>query len=160
MDCHCLYTHDLPKDNPNKFSRASPSCLDETYRTLMDPESGVIPSPDRIVQDFEKVFMKSLPEMVQRKGLVDSGNQNRGVRYQVKEKYSDNWGGRRIRQLAYDDYGSKIVHPRALEGMKVKVEKSVRTFGQVQLPQPREEVTNLLDPVDVDVVLELVVEGE
>ena len=67
---------------------------------------------------------------------------------------SPDWGGLRKRELAFgDDYSTMTVHPNAVQGMKVKVENSVGTytFKEVGLEQPIVEVTDLLDPVDVDV---------
>lgn len=153
VDCHCIFTHDFQKDNANKFSRATPKELERAYQTLLNPETGVRPTSERIVQDFERVFFHvSLPAMVRSKGRVDTGKQHNGRRYQAREEYSDNWGGRRERILAFDDYSGMTVHPNVMRGMKVKVEDSVsrHTFEEVGLPQPRVEVTDLLDPMDVD----------
>jgi len=152
VDCHVLLTFDLPKDHPNKFSRATPEKLARAYHVLMDTDTGVVPTPDNIIKDFEKVFTTSLPYSVRTGGLVDSGNQHRGVRYQRRDTCDPNWGGSRKRLLGYKDYRTMLVHKTALEGIKVKLEKSTgETFGDIpEFTPPEEDIIDLFDPVDQD----------
>mmetsp|Transcript_10480 Transcript_10480/g.15704 ORF Transcript_10480/g.15704 Transcript_10480/m.15704 type:complete len:155 (-) Transcript_10480:69-533(-) len=121
----------------------------------MDPDTGISPTSEHIVKDFDRVFHQSLPEMVKRRGLVDSGNQHAGKRYMRRETYSPNWGGARTRTLGYDDHRSTmIVHPRAEAGIKIKLENSTGEVMRTFQP-PHEVVRENLNPPDEDELREL-----
>jgi len=70
------------------------------YKRIFDPETGVCPSPDRIVQDVHKV-VHALKEIYKAKGVYVpglAGGRVAGKRHTAtKEKTSNNWGGKRKR---------------------------------------------------------------
>ena len=88
------------KKDSRLFSMAMPKLGASAYKRIFDPETGVCPSPDRIVQDVHKV-VHALKEIYKAKG-VDmpglAGGRVAGKRHTAtKEKTSNNWGGKRKR---------------------------------------------------------------
>jgi len=79
---------------------ATPKLGASAYKRIFDPETGVCPSPDRIVQDVHKV-VHALKEIYKAKGVYVpglAGGRVAGKRHTAtKEKTSNNWGGKRKR---------------------------------------------------------------
>ena len=55
VDQHVGITSMLPRDDKRRFSKATPKLIIETINRIWDPDNGVSPRPDRIVQDIERL---------------------------------------------------------------------------------------------------------
>ena len=62
-----------------QFSRATPSVQTQAYLRIMDPETGVSPTPKQIVHDMTRAFTDHLRAIYDAKGTVVPGLGN--VRY-------------------------------------------------------------------------------
>lgn len=61
-DLHVTITQALPDNDHRKFDGSTPNRLSDSYRRLFHPDTGVAPTPNRIMQDVTRV-LRSL-EMV------------------------------------------------------------------------------------------------
>ena len=55
VDQHVGITSMLSRDDKRRFSKATPKLIIETINRIWDPDNGVSPRPDRIVQDIERL---------------------------------------------------------------------------------------------------------
>ena len=125
---HISFTSTLPKDDPKKFSIATPKAGTKAYLRIFDPENGVAPIPERILQDHEQVF-HAVVEIAKENGKVVPDMNIRVRKRREAGIYSGKWGGKRERMLELDDYGSlQGVHIDATHGRQMKLEKSVETY--------------------------------
>ena len=87
--------------DPRLFSMAAPKLGASAYKRVFDPNSGVCPRPDRIVQDVHKV-LHALKEIFKARGVFVPGlADQRGHRHTKTSLKSGNHGGKRTR-LEYD----------------------------------------------------------
>ena len=78
LNMHVLLTAHLSNDDPEKFRKDTPKNISEAIMKLYDPDTGVVPSSKRIIQDCERVIQsaqtivsaggKIVPELVNRNG--------------------------------------------------------------------------------------------
>ena len=55
VDQHVGITSMLSRDDKRRFSKATPKLIIDTINRIWDPDNGVSPRPDRIVQDIERL---------------------------------------------------------------------------------------------------------
>jgi hypothetical protein len=76
---HVTITSHLPKDDPRKFSFATPKEISRAYLRLVDPNNGGAPSSQRIIQDCEK-WVRSLDKIRKAGGNIVEGFGRNGHR--------------------------------------------------------------------------------
>ena len=76
------------------FSMATPQLASSSYRRVYDPESGVAPSSERILQDIEGAFL-SMKIVAERKGVFVPGLAERSGRRFMKSEQKMGHGGKR-----------------------------------------------------------------
>ena len=108
-DVHCCHDYHvavskfLPEENPHKFSDSTPKRLSQSYKRLLSPEDGVVPTPLRIKEDIERVI-KSLQLVYISKGaLTDTSSARSGRRF-VDGGEKKKKGGVRIRKQGTFEY--------------------------------------------------------
>jgi hypothetical protein len=128
---HYVITNDLRKDDARRFGLETPRQVARSYERIWDPDTGVAPSPDRIAQDFLQVFDDAIPRIVEGKGICLDDNKIAGRRHAKGKEKNEKWGGLRKRKLAFDNYGTYLLHQDARHGIKVKLENAKRDFERV-----------------------------
>ena len=89
-----------PKD-PRIFTMATPKLGASAYKRVFDPDNGVCPRPDQIVQDVHKV-VHALKEIFKARGVFVPGlADQRGHRHTKTSLKNKNHGGKRTR-LEYE----------------------------------------------------------
>ena len=89
-----------PKD-PRIFTMATPKLGASAYKRVFDPDNGVCPRPDRIVQDVHKV-VHALKEIFKARGVFVPGlADQRGHRHTKTSLKNKKHGGKRTR-LEYE----------------------------------------------------------
>ena len=89
-----------PKD-PRIFTLATPKLGASAYKRVFDPDNGVCPRPDRIVQDVHKV-VHALKKIFKARGVFVPGlADQRGHRHTKTSLKNENHGGKRTR-LEYE----------------------------------------------------------
>ena len=82
--------------DPRMFSFATPKEIARVYKRINDPVTGVVPRPERIVQDVHKV-VRAMGEIYKAKGAFVPGLAGGHVpghrNTDAWLKTSDNWGG-------------------------------------------------------------------
>jgi hypothetical protein len=137
VNYHVQATINLEKDDPKKFSLATPKEGARAYMRVVHPSTGVCPSSDRIIQDTEQAFGKALLGIIACQGTVmdesslRSGHRADAARIGHEKKPM---GGYRPRKLAADDYCTKLLHVDAQGCATVKVEASIKRCGQSMSP--------------------------
>jgi hypothetical protein len=76
---HIAITSHLPKDDPHKFSFATPKEISRAYLRLVDPNTRGAPSYQRIIQDCEK-WVRSLDKIRKAGGKIVEGFGRNGHR--------------------------------------------------------------------------------
>lgn len=104
---------DDPKD-PRLFSLATPKLVASAYKRAYDPETGVSPRPERIVEDVTR-FIHACKEIHKAKGVYVpglAGGRTPGYRHKsTTEKTSNNHGGRRKRKDYDHEANESHIHP-------------------------------------------------
>mmetsp|Transcript_15157 Transcript_15157/g.25127 ORF Transcript_15157/g.25127 Transcript_15157/m.25127 type:complete len:238 (+) Transcript_15157:240-953(+) len=123
---HVHATITLDKDDPRKFSLATPIQGAHAYMRVLDPETGVCPSSKRIIEDTEKAFGPSLLEIIKAQGAVVPDDRaardgHRAAAARIGAAVVTR-GGNRPRKLALDDYGDVELHQDAIAGSRIKLE--------------------------------------
>ena len=89
FDTHVVLTCMLPQDDARRFSKATPKIIIKALKRLWDPETGVVPSSNRIIQDIKRL-KENLLLVIEADGAVVPGvvdrNGHRNV-YKVGRKY-------------------------------------------------------------------------
>jgi hypothetical protein len=67
---HVQQTINLAKDDPRKFSLATPKVGASSYLRVLDPETGVCPKSERIIKDTEQAFGSVLLGIIASRGTV------------------------------------------------------------------------------------------
>ena len=84
LNMHVLMTYHLKFENPLKFRKDNPSEISKAILKLYHPETGVVPSSKRIIEDVKRV-LSSIKTIVEAGGKVVRGLVNRnGHRNKVK----------------------------------------------------------------------------
>ena len=110
LNQHILMTHNLPDNDPKKFSLSTPRRLMRSYQRVWD----VCPSSNRIVQDITKCLMINPGEIRRHGGVVAPELGNRvGKRNANSVTKSTNWGGKRIKRKV--DFKAVPLHEDACE---------------------------------------------
>ena len=76
LNMHVLMTSHLKKDDPLKFSKATPKEISRAILKIYDPQKGVAPTSKRIIQDVKRV-LTSIVTIVEAGGKVVPGLVNR-----------------------------------------------------------------------------------
>ena len=143
LDC-IQHTRKLEKDNPKKFSIATPKKGTDAFLRLVDGKYA--PGSKRIVEDV-RLFPVALMKIIEANGKIVADLCDRksyGCRAEVlcetsadKQKRQVKRGGKRTAG-APENYIRKPKHPDALEGMRVKVEASKEIFLRMKKEIPVE----------------------
>ena len=98
LDHHCLLSKALDDKDPKKFDASTPKKMKLAYQRILNPdESGVSPTPKRIIQDVRRVQV-ALRKVVTANGcLVQDAAIRSGRRYEKSSK-GENWGGARTKK--------------------------------------------------------------
>ena len=134
---HYILTNDLGKDDICRFGMETPRQVSSSYRRIWDPDTGVAPSSDRIVQDFKLVWEDAIPRIIAGKGICLDDNSIKGKRHTKRTKVSGKWGGKRVRKQETSNYdgGHGILHQHAMNGIRVKIEKAENDFAKLMASQ-------------------------
>ena len=102
VDRHAVMTADLDDEKyPEKFSLSTPKRGSLAYHRILDPDTGGVPSSNRIVQDVEKV-PKAFMAIWEVRGIkVDGLGNRKGVRHEKPE--IETRGGCNPKQQGKDD---------------------------------------------------------
>jgi len=144
---HYVLTNDLKQEDSRRFGLETPKQVALSYKRIWDPMNGVGPISDRIVQDINLVFEDAIPRIIIRKGKCLDDNNIVGRRYETKtgeNKSNSNLGGKRVRKLALDCYGTHNWHKDVDYGIQVKLEIAKSTFTGVKLEQLEETFKDAL----------------
>jgi hypothetical protein len=76
FDMHVLLTAHLKNDDPRKFRKDTPKNISKAILKLYDPITGVVPKPNRIIEDCWRVI-SSLKTIVEAGGKIVPGLVNR-----------------------------------------------------------------------------------
>ena len=135
-DFHAIVTQKAAEEDERKFSSSTPARLLASYRRLLHPETGVVPSSDRIMQDISRVIL-SLKEVRAKAGcIIDEKSIKRdGRRRQEVASDQCSWGGKRNKktQQAYRDEISGVLHPDAIALRNSGLEHSVQVFERANI---------------------------
>ena len=129
---HVQATINLEKNDPRKFSLATPKEGARAYMRVVHPCTGVCPRSERIIQDTEKAFGEALLGIIACQGTVmdesclRSGHRAGAARIGREKKPM---GGYSPRLLGFDDYGTRLLHVDAQGCALVKVEASIKRCG-------------------------------
>jgi len=153
VNCHVIFTNDLEKDHPGKFGMATPKEASESYNRIFHPETGVAPTPARILQDIDKVFV-SIKKIVKCQGTVleDTNSAISGHRREKRPEHrKDMHGGPRKRLRADDDYGCGryVIHKDALEACDLRVEAAKDLFYNIKKEMKEEFIDSKICMMNV-----------
>ena len=76
MSFHCAITAHLPTDDERKFSMDTPNTIASGIKQLVNPVTGNVPSPKRIIQDVDKA-LRAFKSVYEHKGKMVPGLANR-----------------------------------------------------------------------------------
>ena len=131
LHMHEACTSRLPRDDPRRFSLATPKTISKAIFTLCDPDRGVTPTPDRIKQDILKVRDVSIPAIVKHGGKIVPGLADRnghrnvgGVDRRRGPRTNDN---RRKRAKTLEELG---IHPVAIAVINEQFNETSDSFLQ------------------------------
>ena len=121
---HAQITQHIPDENPLKFTSSTPKRLADSYIRLTHPDTGIVPSSDRILEDIQRVLL-SLERVREARGCIIDETGRSGRRFEANDddegglNCHDNWGGKRTKSdqetyLAYLDAKEKGIHKDAL----------------------------------------------
>ena len=123
VDRHVSCTSLFKKEDEQKFLLATPLQASYAYRRLLHPVTGIVPSSKQIVEDIDKVFV-NLQKIYECKGIKDTALAKRsGKRWESAGE--ERRGGKREKQQ-FTDFR---YHADAIDGKKMKLERSVSLFG-------------------------------
>ena len=107
-DLHCATTQHLSEEDRRKFSGSTPKRMWFSYKRLLDPDTGIVPSSRRIVQDVTCV-LASMRMVRDAEGcIIDETSVSRsGRRHEIRLHNSRNWGGKRTKG-SQESYRNKI----------------------------------------------------
>ena len=96
-DAVCRWCPDDHPLAPLKFSKATPRLMLSSYLRVLDPETGVVPSSARIIQDVKKCWGTHLDAICEERGgpVEGLGSSRTGVR---KIDGLEKRGGKRVKQ--------------------------------------------------------------
>ena len=120
-DYHAIITQHVPEENLLKFSSSTPKRLSDSYIRLTDPNTGVVPSSNRILEDVRRVLV-SLERVKEAKGCIIEDSCRNGRRFEANEECNNvnrNWGGKRTKHeqdyyLRHLDKKDACIHNDAL----------------------------------------------
>ena len=121
---HTQLTQHIPDENPLKFTSSTPKRMADSYIRLTHPDTGVIPSSDRIIEDIRRILV-TLERVREASGCIIDETGRSGRRFEANDddeeglNRNDNWGGKRTKSdqetyLAYLDAKEKGIHKDAL----------------------------------------------
>ena len=85
-DYHATITQHLKDEDPRKFDGSTPKRLSHSYLRLYNPETGVTPTSNRIIQDITRV-LSSLEKVLDAKGcIIDETVRTGRRRYDKNDK--------------------------------------------------------------------------
>ena len=136
IDCslymHVLWTSHLENTNPLKFCKDNPGQISKAILKLYHPETGIVPSSKRIVEDCERIVKSAMTIVKAGGGIVPglcnrNGHRNKAT---VGRKYWPRKGGDQV-IATMDDLGIfKEVQAIAME----QIEAETALFNSFQVP--------------------------
>jgi hypothetical protein len=111
---HVVLTHGLDKNDPRKFSMATPALIEQAVQRLVAPsdDPGIgVPSGYRIIQDVEKCAGPNLLAIVAAEGAVVDGLGDRNGKRRLP---TGQRGGKRVRR---EPARAPWLHPDAQAGV-------------------------------------------
>lgn len=136
VNIHVDMTNTMNGSDPRKFSLATPKLAASAYKRIYDPDSGVAPSSERIVEDISTVIFDTFEMIADAKGLILSDNNRRDRKRSKQIKHAGKKrkiGGYRPRTMPKDFYADNyIVHSDANLGMKIKIEESIKKYNKIK----------------------------
>ena len=162
-DYHVTVTSTIAETDQRKFSGSTPKRLANSYIRLTDPTTGVVPTPNRIIQDVERVLV-SLEKVRNAKGCIIDENGRSGRRRESKnnddnDHVNRNWGGKRTKnnQDKYQAYLDKSISSIHNDAMLVMTETSYRDVAVIASCTSDDEDTSLQTDIETrnleDIVL-------
>jgi hypothetical protein len=121
---HVMFTSSYEEDDERKFSLSTPKRASYAYRRILDPDTGIAPSSERILHDVDLVFV-NLMKIHEAEGSKLNLTSRPGRRFASSDV--ENRGGKRTKKQWKD----MQLHPHAIQGRQVKIEESRERFEGV-----------------------------
>ena len=145
---------DLDCKDPNKFSTTMPKRLVSAMSRVWED----ISTSECVVQDIKQVVYTNIPSIIEHKGVIIPGLENRkGYCFILTEKKSTNWGGARLKGTKKARVNQ--VHPTAAKQATTIISKAVKVKEEQQQVKKQCTESGLTDCSTEEVNIDRSMEG-